>query len=43
MLSVLSIGFEVDIGSWEVHIAKAERQQHFAETVKVDVAVGCAI
>ena len=32
MLSVLSIGFEVGVGSWGVHIAKAKCQQHFADT-----------
>ena len=31
-LAVFSIGFEVDIGSWEVDVAKAKCQQHFAET-----------
>ena len=31
-LTVFSIGFEVDIGSWEVDVAEAKCQQHFAET-----------
>ena len=29
---MFSIAFEVDVGSWGVHIAKAKCQQHFAET-----------
>ena len=32
-LPVFSIGFEADIGSWEVEVAEAFKyQQHFAET-----------
>ena len=31
-LGVFSVGFEVDIGSWEVDVAEAKCQRHFAET-----------
>ena len=31
-LAVFSIGFEVNIGSWEVDVAEAKCQQNFAET-----------
>ena len=28
---VFSVGFEVDVGSWEVDVTEAKCQQHFAE------------
>ena len=30
-MSVFSVGFEVDVGSWEVDVTEAKCQQHFAE------------
>lgn len=29
--TVFSMGFEIDVGSWEVDIAEAKWQQYFAE------------
>ena len=30
--SVFSIGFEVDVGSWEIDVIEANCQQYFSET-----------
>lgn len=37
ILTVFSIGCKVDFGAWEVYVAEANCQQHFAKTANLTV------